>query len=85
MQDIIGRIEDYVAGNIEGVEDVDRMAFTAFLREALLEQRAEFVEELEGLDVKAPWASPVYQRGWEVADGLWREERDSLINKYKEV
>jgi hypothetical protein len=33
----ISNIEDYVGGNIEGIDRIDRMAFTAFLR-AELEQ-----------------------------------------------
>ncbi len=35
IDDIIFKIEDYVGGNIEGVETVDRMGFTAFLRTLL--------------------------------------------------
>lgn len=35
IDDIILNIEDYVIGNIDGVDNVDYMAFTAFLREQL--------------------------------------------------
>lgn len=35
LDGMIFDIEDYVGGNIEGVENVDRMAFTAFLRKNL--------------------------------------------------
>ena len=37
MENLILEIEDYVAGNIEGVENPDRMAFTVFLRSKLNE------------------------------------------------
>ena len=32
---VIFNIEDYVGGNIEGVEQIDRMGFTVFLRNQL--------------------------------------------------
>lgn len=35
LDGMIFDIEDYVGGNIEGVANVDRMAFTAFLRKNL--------------------------------------------------
>ena len=37
IDDYIFRIEDYVGGNIEGVETIDRMGFTVFLRRILEE------------------------------------------------
>ena len=61
IDDYIFRIEDYVGGNIEGVETIDRMGFTVFLRrileevldqteaifnEAILEARIDELQEI---------------------------------------
>ena len=35
IDDVIFDIEDYVGGNIEGIEKIDRMGFTVFLRRQL--------------------------------------------------
>lgn len=35
MQALIDEIEDYIGGNVEGVETIDRMALTVFLRARL--------------------------------------------------
>ena len=52
-EEIIFEIEDYVGGNIEGLEVIDRMAFTVFLRDklnqAILSERKRLLEEVEKL------------------------------------
>jgi len=41
----IDEIEDYVGGNIEGVDVIDRMAFTVFLRKTLTDFRESEVRK----------------------------------------
>lgn len=45
---IILEIEDYVGGNIEGIEEPDRMSFTRFLR-SILEQKDQEIVVTEKL------------------------------------
>jgi len=35
LEEILFEIEDYIGGNVEGIEDVDRMSLTSFLRNQL--------------------------------------------------
>jgi len=46
IDDLMFEIEDYVGGNIEGQDTVDRMAFTVFLRRVLNQQRQELIDEV---------------------------------------
>jgi len=52
IDEVIFNIEDYVGGNIEGVEKIDRMGFTVFLRKQLTDyatqQNLELLERLKG-------------------------------------
>ena len=41
VSNLIDKIEDYVGGNIEGNEEIDRMGFTRFLRGVLSQAHSE--------------------------------------------
>ena len=48
IDDRILEIEDYIGGNVEGVENIDRMSLTVFLRRQLTQAQNEArIDELE--------------------------------------
>lgn len=47
VDDVIFNIEDYIGGNIEGVERVDRMGLTVFLRRQLEDFRTQALTSLK--------------------------------------
>jgi len=48
IDDVIFNIEDYVGGNIEGIDKIDRMGFTVFLRRQL--EAVIYTQVLELID-----------------------------------
>lgn len=52
-------IEDYIGGNIEGVESVDRMGLTVFLRNKLEEQRQSVISDIKGMASGATFINPI--------------------------
>ena|ERR1039458_3288846 len=57
IDDVIFNIEDYIGGNIEGVERIDRMGLTVFLRRELealitLHIREAKLDELKRMNVR---------------------------------
>ena len=49
IDDYIFEIEDYIGGNIEGVEKIDRMGLTVFLRKTLKDFEQSLATELVGM------------------------------------
>ena len=75
-QRIINNIEDYVGGNIEGVENVDHMSFTRFLR-GQIEPVAEAYER----EKKRDGAVAIYKNNIEYANQVRKWNKATILGR----
>ena len=59
IQSLVDDIEDYIGGSVEGIDIIDRMALTVFLRAALTSAHAAGQEAMRGRAAKlAEYSGP---------------------------